>query len=81
MTETQGRPFWVHLVKTLGARRERARPYRARDEVYKSEEAADQADVKRQALTIEGKALIPDRLMAMTKGDPAAFLLPRPRLG
>jgi len=40
--------------------------------VYKSLEAADHAEVKRQALMTDGKPLMPDLEMAMTKGEAAA---------
>ena len=42
-----------------------ARPYRAREEVYRSDEAADQAEVSRHALIIPGSDLIPALLMAI----------------
>ena len=45
----------------------------ARELVYRSEEAADTADVMRAALMIEGKALMPAVFIAMTNGDFAAF--------
>ena len=40
--------------------------------MYKSLEAADHAEVNRQALMTEGKPLMPDLEMAMTKGEAAA---------
>ena len=43
--------------------------------MYKSLEAADQAEVKRQALMTEGSPLIPDLEMAMTNGEAAAVPL------
>lgn len=43
--------------------------------MYKSLEAADHAEVKRHALMTEGKPLIPDLEMAMTKGEAAAVPL------
>jgi len=45
---------------------------RARELVYKSLEAADHAEVNRQALMTEGKPLMPDLEMAITKGEAAA---------
>ena len=47
----------------------------ARELVYKSLEAADHAEVNKQALMTEGKPLIPALLMAMTKGEAAAVPL------
>ena len=44
----------------------------ARELVYKSLDAADQADVSRAAFTTDGNPLIPAALMAMTNGDLAA---------
>jgi hypothetical protein len=40
-----------------------------------SEEPADQAEVIRHALMIEGRTLMPAFSMAMTKGDEAASLV------
>jgi len=40
--------------------------------VYKSLEAADHAEVNRQALMTEGKPLMPDLEMAITKGEAEA---------
>lgn len=48
---------------------------RALELVYKSLEAADHAEVNRQALMTEGKPLMPDLEMAMTKGEAAAVPL------
>ena len=48
---------------------------RARELVYKSLEAAEIAEIKRQALMTEGKPLMPDLDMAMTKGEAAAVPL------
>lgn len=81
VTATQGRPLLVVFAKILGADPDTARPYRAREEVYKSEDPADQAEDRRQALMTLGRPLIPDRVIAITKGDPAAFLDPRPKFG
>jgi hypothetical protein len=69
----------------------------ARELVYRSLEAADQAEVKRHALIIyglfspnsiglsrprtAGRALMPERLIAITKGDAAAVPLPKARPG
>ena len=74
----------------LGAWPVFARPYKAREEVYRSEEPADQAEairirgqkeakgtlvdiLKKQALAIEGRALIPALWMAMTQAEEAAL--------
>ena len=59
MMESNGRPALVVLVKILGPFPESARPYRARDEVYKSDEAADHADVRNAALITCGRPLMP----------------------
>jgi len=70
----------VVRLKILGALCEIERPYRAREDVYKSEDAADQADVRRAALMTDGRPLIPAARMAMTNGEENAFDL-RPRSG
>jgi len=64
------------LRKILGAFPEAAKPYNALELVYKSLEAADHAEVKRHALIIEGRALMPARSIAMTKGEAAAVPFP-----
>ena len=55
--------------------------HRARELLYKSLEAADQADVRRAALMTEGKPLMPAVLIAITKGDLAAVLACRFKSG
>lgn len=55
----QGKPHEVVLLKTRGAAPVIAMPYRARLDVYRSDEAADQADVSKQALMSDGRPLIP----------------------
>lgn len=55
-------------LKIAGASPERASPYSARELVYRSELAADQADVKRQALIMDGRAVIPARWILYRKG-------------
>lgn len=67
-----GNPQLVVLAKNRGAWPAKARPYSAREEVYMSDEAAETADVRRQALMTLGRPFIPAALMAMTKGDRAA---------
>jgi len=67
-----GRPRRDVLLKIFGAFPTIARPYKARELVYKSLEAADHADVNRQALMTDGSPLIPERWMAITKGEAAA---------
>lgn len=54
---------------------------RARELVYMSEDAADNADVSRAALMTEGSPLMPAVRMAMTNGDLAALLAFRLRSG
>ena len=49
--------------------------------MYKSLEAADQAEVKRAALMTDGSPLMPAVLIAMTKGDFAASEVLRLRSG
>lgn len=49
--------------------------------MYRSDEAADQAEVRRQALMIDGSALMPAFWMAMTKGAETAVPVPRARRG
>ena len=49
--------------------------------MYKSLDAADQAEVKSAALMTDGSPLIPAFLIAMTKGDFAALDSLRLRLG
>ena len=53
----------------------------ARELVYKSLEAADHAEVNKQALMTEGNPLMPDLVIAMTKGEAAAVPLFAPRPG
>lgn len=53
----------------------------ARELVYKSEDAADQAEVRRAALMTDGRPLIPACLIAMTNGDFAAFEVVNERSG
>lgn len=47
---------------------------RARELLYTSLQAADQAEESRAALMTEGRPLIPAALIAMTNGDLAALL-------
>lgn len=49
--------------------------------MYKSLLAADQAEVNRAALMIEGRTVMPEFWMAITKGEPFASELPRERPG
>lgn len=42
----RGKPRRVVWLKRDGALRERERPYKAREEVYRSEDAADHAEVR-----------------------------------
>ncbi len=49
--------------------------------MYRSEDAADHAEVKRAALMTDGRPLIPAVLIAMTKGDFAASEVVRLRSG
>jgi len=65
-TATQGRPLFVHFVKTLGACPRRARPYRIRDEQKRNEFAALNALVVTPALMMLGRTLIPALVIAMT---------------
>jgi len=76
-----GVPCLLTYPKILGACPVLAKPYKARDEVYMSEDPADQADVKKAALTIEGKALIPEIRIAMTQAELAAVPVPVVRSG
>lgn len=66
-----GRPRLVVRPKILGAFFESARPYRARDAVYKSDVLADQAEVRIAAFITEGSPFIPAVLIAITNGDRA----------
>lgn len=50
-----------------------ARPYKPLDDKYKSLEAADHAEVRITAFKIEGRYLIPARLIAITNGDDEAL--------
>ncbi len=48
-------------------------PFSARtSQPTRSDDPADQAEVSRAALMIEGRTVIPDRVMAITKGDAPA---------
>ena len=53
-TATKGVPLELVRVKILGAWPVLARPYKAREDVYRSEEPADQAE----ATTVDGKNLL-----------------------
>jgi len=53
-----------------------ARPYKVRDDAYRSEFPAEKAETKMTALMMEGSALIFALLMAMTKGEDAAVDAP-----
>lgn len=78
---TYGRPVREVRANIRGALREMARPYRARVEVYRSEEAADHAEVRSAALMTDGRPLMPALRMAMTKGEENAVdSAPRSRL-
>lgn len=77
----KGNPFFVAYLKMLGAFPVSARPYNARDEVYKSEDAADHAEVRSAALITDGRPLIPAVLIAITNGDLAAVELDKARSG
>jgi len=49
-------------------------PYSALELVYRSLEAAEQAEVMSAALITDGNPLIPAALTAMTKGDDAVLV-------
>ena len=78
---TMGNPFLVANLNILGALPDNARLWSARDEEYRSDVDADQAEVRIAALMTAGKPLIPAFLMAITKGDRAAVELPRSKSG
>lgn len=73
MTATYGRPERDVRKKHLGALPVAARPYKPLDDKYKSLEEADHAEVRITAFRIEGRYLIPARLIAITNGDDEAF--------
>lgn len=68
-TETQGTPFLLHFAKTFGTCPARASAYKFRDPEYRKAFPDDHADERMIALMIDGRALIPALLMAMTNGD------------
>lgn len=68
-----GRPPLVQRRKIFGALPSSARAYRVRDEAYRSELPADQAEMRITALMIDGRALMPALLIAITKGDALAL--------
>jgi hypothetical protein len=72
-----GKPFFVHWRRIRGAWPAHARPYKVRDDAYRSELPAENADTKMTALMIEGSALILAFWIAMTKGDEAAVDAPK----
>jgi hypothetical protein len=78
-THQMGKPLFVHLRRNRGAWPAHARPYRVRDDAYRSELPAEKAETKITALMIEGSALILAFWMAMTKGEDAAVDAPKSR--
>lgn len=56
----------------FGALPDSARPYNARDDVYRSDEPADIAEVRMAAFITLGRPFIPAALIAITNGDFAA---------
>jgi len=75
-TQTQGRPSDLRVLPSQVAKRgvapRRWRPYSVRLDTYMWAMHADQAEVRRAALMMDGRAVIPASLMAMTNGDLAA---------
>jgi len=71
-TATIGRPFLVVYENSFGACPRIERPYRMREEQNRNEFPAENAEVKMAAFTIEGRALIPARCMAITYGEAVA---------
>jgi hypothetical protein len=70
---SEGKTVYVRTrVRIVSSYEQRLDLQRARELVYKSLDAADHAEVKRHALMTEGKPLMPDLEMAMTKGEAAA---------
>ena len=80
-TATTGKPFFDVYLKMLGALPANARPYNEREEVYRSEDAADIAEVRIAALITLGRPFIPAASMAITKGDLAAVESSKSRFG
>jgi hypothetical protein len=76
-THQNGNPFLVHFRRSRGAWPEQARPYKVRDDAYKSELPAEKADTRITALTMEGSDFIPAFLIAITKGEEAAVDAPK----
>lgn len=70
-----GSPRFVVNAKNRGAFPASASPYSAREDVYRSDDAADHAEVSSAALITEGRPLIPARRIAMTNGEPSAVPL------
>ena len=71
---TIGRPERVVLENILGACPRRDSPYSIRLEMYTPVFPDEKADTRTQALMIDGRALIPTREKARTKGEDAAVL-------
>lgn len=69
-TDARGSPRRVVRANILGAFPEIASPYRAREDVYRSEDTADHAEVSSAALMTDGRPLMPPAVrMAMTNGE------------
>ena len=76
-THQTGKPAFVHFRRNRGAWPAHARPYRVREDAYRSELPAEKAETKMTALTMEGSALMLAFLMAMTNGEDAAVDAPK----
>jgi len=76
-----GVPERLTLLNIFGAWPFLARPYIARLDVYRSDDPADHAEVKKQAFKIEGKDLIPAIWIAITHADDAAVPVEVVRFG
>jgi len=57
-THQTGKPFFVHLRSNGGAWPAHARPYKVREDAYKTELPAEKAELKMTELIMEGSALI-----------------------
>lgn len=68
-TAARGSPAGVQRAQNLGACPRKASPYKMRELQKRKELPAENAEVKTMALMMEGNALMPERVIAMTKGD------------
>ena len=76
-THQIGKPSFVHLRRNDGAWPAHARPYKVRDDAYRSELPEEKAETRMTALMMEGSDLILAFSIAITKGEDEAVDAPK----